>query len=111
YNIGGGHECTNFEIANTICDILDEMRPALTSYKDQINFVTDRLGHDRRYAVDSSKITKHLGWEPRENFQTGIKKTLKWYLKRYKSSNFGCEKNKFPVLLSLLDGAIIKRRK
>jgi len=81
YNIGGHNEKTNLEIVHTICDILEELNPKVRgSYKDQIHFVTDRLGHDRRYAVDASKILKTLDWKPSETFETGIKKTVEWYL-------------------------------
>ncbi len=82
YNIGGNSEKTNLEIVHTICDILDEMRPKLdgASYRAQITFVPDRPGHDRRYAIDASKIKRELGWQPVENFADGIKKTIEWYL-------------------------------
>lgn len=81
YNIGGKNEKENLFIANHICEILDVLRPKLNgSYKDQINFVEDRAGHDRRYAIDASKIVKQLGWQPEEDFQSGILKTIVWYL-------------------------------
>ncbi len=82
YNIGGWNEKTNLDVVNTICAILDSEKPRADgkSYKDQITFVKDRLGHDRRYAVDSSKIANTLGWKPAETFETGIVKTVKWYL-------------------------------
>ena len=82
YNIGGNSEKTNLEVVHTICDILDQMRPKLdgASYCAQITFVPDRPGHDRRYAIDASKIRSELGWQPAENFTTGIKKTIEWYL-------------------------------
>lgn len=83
YNIGGRNEKTNIEIANTICSILDEKRPKGKSYKEQIAFVEDRAGHDRRYAIDASKIENTLGWRADDNFETGIEKTIEWYLKRY----------------------------
>ncbi|MEZ4796969.1 MAG: dTDP-glucose 4,6-dehydratase [Flavobacteriaceae bacterium] len=83
YNIGGKNEKNNLYIANTICDILDKIKPKSKSYKEQITFVKDRPGHDFRYAIDASKIEKELGWEAKENFETGIKKTIKWYLKKY----------------------------
>lgn len=81
YNIGGQNEKFNLDIVHTICDMLDEMEPLKkgASYKDQITHVTDRLGHDRRYAVDSKKITRELGWTPAETFESGIKKTVEWY--------------------------------
>ena len=83
YNIGGRNERNNLYIVNTICSILDEIKPADKSYKDQITFVTDRPGHDFRYAIDASKVENELGWNADENFETGIKKTIDWYLKKY----------------------------
>lgn len=83
YNIGGRNERNNLYIVNTICSILDEIKPAEKSYKDQITFVTDRPGHDFRYAIDASKVENELGWNADENFETGIKKTIDWYLKKY----------------------------
>lgn len=80
YNIGGRNERENLYIANVICELLDEMRPRNLSYKEQITFVTDRPGHDFRYAIDASKIEKELGWKADENFETGIRKTIAWYL-------------------------------
>ncbi|GGD16952.1 dTDP-glucose 4,6-dehydratase [Hyunsoonleella pacifica] len=85
YNIGGNNEHNNMYIASTICSILDELAPKKTSYKDQIIFVEDRLGHDFRYAIDESKIKNQLGWKAKENFQTGLKKTINWYIKKYKN--------------------------
>lgn len=83
YNIGGNNERNNLYIANTICSILDEVLPKSTSYKDQISFVKDRPGHDFRYAIDASKIEKNLGWNAVENFESGIWKTIDWYIKKY----------------------------
>ena len=83
YNIGGRNERNNLYIANTICEILDKISPKETSYKDQISFVTDRPGHDFRYAIDATKIEENLGWKADENFESGIKKTIEWYLKKY----------------------------
>jgi dTDP-glucose 4,6-dehydratase len=80
YNVGGINEKTNVEIVNTICEILDEYRPQELSYKTLITHTQDRLGHDFRYAIDQSKITSELGWTPAETFETGIVKTVKWYL-------------------------------
>ncbi|MBO4526665.1 MAG: dTDP-glucose 4,6-dehydratase, partial [Victivallales bacterium] len=81
YNIGGHNERTNLEVVKTICAILDDLRPkAQGNYSDQIVFVTDRPGHDLRYAIDSDKLQKELGWKPEENFDTGIRKTVQWYL-------------------------------
>lgn len=85
YNIGGKNERTNLYIANTICSILDEVLPKSNSYKDQIAFVKDRPGHDFRYAIDATKIEKKLCWKAQENFETGIRKTIDWYIKKYKS--------------------------
>jgi dTDP-glucose 4,6-dehydratase len=85
YNIGGGHEVTNNEIVDAICTLLDQLAPRSdrASYRKQITFVRDRAGHDRRYAIDASKIKRDLGWTPEETFETGIKKTVDWYLSRY----------------------------
>ncbi|MEP3837391.1 MAG: dTDP-glucose 4,6-dehydratase [Algibacter sp.] len=83
YNIGGKNERNNLYIANTICEILDNVLPKSTSYKTQISFVKDRPGHDYRYAIDASKIESELGWKAQENFETGIRKTIDWYIKKY----------------------------
>jgi dTDP-glucose 4,6-dehydratase len=82
YNIGGGGEKTNLEVVHTICHILDECRPRSRggSYAEQITFVADRLGHDRRYAIDATKIENELGWKPQETFESGIRKTVHWFL-------------------------------
>ncbi|MCX7098898.1 MAG: dTDP-glucose 4,6-dehydratase [Methylococcales bacterium] len=81
YNIGGRNERNNNMIANKVCEILDGLRPkAEGSYKDQITYVEDRAGHDRRYAIDASKIEAELGWQADENFDSGIVKTIEWYL-------------------------------
>ena len=82
YNIGGWNEKTNLEIVHTICDLLDELRPRADrqSYRAQITHVADRPGHDRRYAIDARKIERELGWRPAETFDTGIRKTVQWYL-------------------------------
>lgn len=81
YNVGGHNERTNLEIVQTICHILDEEKPKVNgSYSEQITFVADRPGHDRRYAIDASKLCRELGWAPQENFDTGIRKTVDWYL-------------------------------
>lgn len=83
YNIGGKNERNNLYIANTICEILDDILPKSTSYKAQISFVKDRPGHDYRYAIDASKIEQELGWKAEENFETGIRKTVDWYIEKY----------------------------
>ncbi|WP_448520659.1 dTDP-glucose 4,6-dehydratase [Rhodoflexus sp.] len=84
YNIGGRNERTNLQVVHTICEILDKMNPlASGSYKQFISFVKDRAGHDRRYAIDASKIENELGWRADENFDTGIEKTVVWYLNKY----------------------------
>lgn len=83
YNIGGRNERTNLQIVNTICEILDKEVPKETSYKDLITFVEDRAGHDKRYAIDASKIKNELGWKVNENFDSGIEKTIEWYLNKY----------------------------
>ena len=85
YNIGGRNERDNLYIAHKICEILDTLKPKATSYKEQITFVEDRAGHDRRYAIDATKIETKLGWEAEENFESGILKTIQWYLKKYKA--------------------------
>jgi dTDP-glucose 4,6-dehydratase len=85
YNVGGWNEKPNIEIVQTICALLDEMRPRPDgkSYAEQISHVTDRPGHDRRYAVDAGKLEAELGWKPAETFETGIRKTVEWYLANY----------------------------
>lgn len=80
YNVGGHNERTNLEVVHTICDILDEVRPTNQSRRSLIKYVTDRPGHDHRYAIDSSKLRNELGWRAEENFDTGIRKTIEWYL-------------------------------
>ncbi|MGA8865265.1 MAG: dTDP-glucose 4,6-dehydratase [Gallionella sp.] len=82
YNIGGRNEKANLDIVHTVCALLDELRPRADgkSYREQIAFVTDRPGHDRRYAIDARKIERELGWKPMETFETGIRKTVQWYL-------------------------------
>jgi dTDP-glucose 4,6-dehydratase len=82
YNVGGWNEKPNIEIVNTVCALLDEMRPRADgkSYQSQISYVKDRPGHDRRYAIDARKLEKELGWKPAETFETGIRKTVAWYL-------------------------------
>jgi dTDP-glucose 4,6-dehydratase len=83
YNIGGRNERTNLQIVDTICRILDEKVPTNKSYKELITFVEDRAGHDRRYAIDATKIETKLGWQADENFDTGIIKTIDWYLQKH----------------------------
>jgi dTDP-glucose 4,6-dehydratase len=80
YNVGGRNERTNLHVVETICDLLDKMVPRSTSRRDLISFVTDRPGHDRRYAIDASKLERELGWKAEESFETGIAKTVRWYL-------------------------------
>jgi len=80
YNIGGGNQPTNLSIVETICDLVDEMRPELNPRRKLIQFVKDRPGHDRRYAMDSSKIHEELGWFPHYDLETGLRETVKWYL-------------------------------
>ena len=82
YNIGGWNEKANIDVVKTICQILDELKPRTDgkSYAEQITFVKDRPGHDRRYAIDASKLKRELGWRPAETFDTGIRKTVQWYL-------------------------------
>jgi dTDP-glucose 4,6-dehydratase len=81
YNIGGANEKANVEVVHAICDLLDEIRPrAAGSYRDQIRFVQDRKGHDRRYAVDATKLRRELGWVPRQTFASGLSQTVQWYV-------------------------------
>jgi len=84
YNIGGHNEKTNLTVVQTLCDILDELQPnkpsGLSNYQELITYVKDRPGHDLRYAIDATKIASHLGWTPKETFETGMKKTVQWYL-------------------------------
>ena len=84
YNIGGRNEKTNLEVVETICDLLEELAPekpeGVCNYRDLITFVKDRPGHDVRYAIDASKIERELGWVPEETFESGLRKTVKWYL-------------------------------
>lgn len=82
YNVGGWNEKPNIEIVNTVCALLDELRPRADgrTYREQITYVTDRPGHDRRYAIDARKLERELGWKPAETFDTGIRKTVEWYL-------------------------------
>jgi len=85
YNIGGNSEKTNLAVVNKICDLLDKKSPKKNSYHDQIKFVQDRPGHDKRYAIDARKIQHELGWTPKESFETGLEKTVEWYLNKWKS--------------------------
>jgi dTDP-glucose 4,6-dehydratase len=82
YNVGGGNQRVNLDVVHTLCRILDELRPRNDgkSYQEQITFVKDRPGHDRRYAIDATKIERELGWRPAETFETGTRKTVRWYL-------------------------------
>lgn len=90
YNIGGGNEKPNLEVVKSICAILDELAPRdnATSYTSQITYVTDRAGHDRRYAIDATKIAQELDWKPLETFESGIRKTVQWYLARHLGQPF-----------------------
>jgi dTDP-glucose 4,6-dehydratase len=82
YNVGGNHERTNLEIVDTVCQTLDQISPRADgrSYGEQKTFVADRPGHDRRYAIDSRKLKSALGWTPKETFESGLEKTIRWYL-------------------------------
>jgi len=80
YNVGGLNEQTNLAVVETLCDLLDKLRPTGAPHKRLMSFVKDRPGHDRRYAIDCTKIQTELGWKPKESFATGLEKTLKWYL-------------------------------
>lgn len=79
YNIGGRNERTNLQVVQTICDLLDELAPTIGARRDLITFVADRPGHDQRYAIDASKLERELGWRAQEDFESGIKKTVRWY--------------------------------
>lgn len=80
YNVGGNNEMTNIDVVHTLCDLLDAEAPGAQSYRSQIAHVTDRAGHDRRYAVDAGKLQRELGWAPAENFASGLARTVRWYL-------------------------------
>jgi dTDP-glucose 4,6-dehydratase len=82
YNVGGHNEKTNLEVVEEICALLDELSPRTDGqrYSEQISFVADRPGHDKRYAIDSGKIERELGWRPSETFKSGLRKTVEWYL-------------------------------
>ena len=82
YNIGGWNEKANLEVVLTLCAMLDELQPRADRrpYQEQIIYVKDRPGHDRRYAIDARKVERELGWKPAENFESGIRKTVQWYL-------------------------------
>ena len=80
YNIGGHNEITNIEVVKTVCRMLDEVEPGSQPYESLITYVTDRPGHDMRYAIDASKIENELGWVPNESYESGIRKTVQWYL-------------------------------
>jgi dTDP-glucose 4,6-dehydratase len=82
YNVGGWNEKANLEVVTLLCDTLDAMHPRADgrSYREQIAFVADRPGHDRRYAIDAGKLERELGWKPLETFESGIRKTVRWYL-------------------------------
>ena len=86
YNIGGNNEKTNIEVVNDICKLLDRLVPKKNgSYKDQIKFIQDRPGHDERYAINSTKIQKELNWVPKHTFESGIEKTVLWYVDLFKN--------------------------
>jgi dTDP-glucose 4,6-dehydratase len=82
YNVGGWNEKANLDVVKTICSLLDELQPKSDgkAYVEQITYVTDRPGHDRRYAIDARKLERELGWKPSETFESGIRKTVEWYL-------------------------------
>ena len=80
YNVGGNNEWRNLDVVHAICDLMNEFMPRAGGYRDLISYVTDRPGHDLRYAIDSQKIQRELGWRPQEQFETGLRKTVKWYL-------------------------------
>ena len=80
YNVGGNSEKTNLDVVKTRCNIVDELRPAASPRASLLNFVKDRPGHDRRYALDAGKLARELGWQPQEKFESGMRKTVSWYL-------------------------------
>ena len=85
YNVGGSNEVKNIDVVNYLCEILDALKPKERgSYKDQITYVKDRAGHDRRYAINSTKIENELGWKANETFESGLKKTVMWYLANHR---------------------------
>ncbi len=87
YNIGGINEWNNLDICKLICQLMDEYKPEHAPHGDLITFVQDRAGHDWRYAIDASKMNNQLDWQPDETFETGIRKTIQWYLSKYKEGN------------------------
>ena len=91
YNIGGHNEQKNIDVVKAICELLEELAPnkpeGLARYEDLITYVTDRPGHDLRYAIDASKIQQDLGWVPQESFKTGLRKTVQWYLENQEWCN------------------------
>jgi len=105
YNIGGNSEKTNLEVVQTICKLLDEMapRPDSGSYSQQITFVKDRPGHDRRYAVDAAKLQRQMGWSPTETFITAIRKTVRWYLDNQEWCRHVCDGSYRGQRLGVLD--------
>ncbi len=80
YNVGASNERTNLDVVRCVCQLMDKMRPRAALHEKLIVHVADRPGHDRRYAIDASKIKRELGWEPQEPFETGLRKTVRWYL-------------------------------
>jgi dTDP-glucose 4,6-dehydratase len=80
YNVGGNSERRNLEVVHALCDALDRLRPRAGGHRGLVRFVTDRPGHDRRYAIDATKIRTELGWAPRETFESGLERTVRWYL-------------------------------
>ena len=82
YNVGGRNERTNLSVVQTICDVLDQLQPADRPRRELITFVADRPGHDQRYAIDATRLETELGWRAQESFETGIAKTVRWYIDR-----------------------------
>ena len=102
YNIGGNAERKNIDVVRSICNILEDLAPdnpyskmgkcsAEVGFASLIEFVTDRSGHDKRYAIDASKIEKTLGWKPQESFETGLRKTVEWYVGQFKTGQLGAD--------------------
>jgi len=100
YNIGGHNEKKNIEVVEEVCNLLNELIPQINDYKKQISFIKDRPGHDKRYAIDASKMAKEFGWKPQETFKSGLRKTVIWYLEsnkwitRVKSGDYLLKENK-----------------
>lgn len=111
YNIGGHNERANIDVVKTICALLEELAPnkpaGVVKYEDLITYVTDRLGHDKRYAIDATKIYRELGWKPQESFETGIRKTVEWYLSNKNWWGRSCDLSAKALAGKLLKDAVL----